>query len=529
MPAGLSGWSSSDDMIEIKLNNKLYQVEDGISVLEAAKRNNIHIPTMCYVAGLTNNPSCMVCLVKDMRSGNLEPSCALPVSNGMDIVTDNEEIHMARKESLELLVSDHVGDCEAPCQPSCPAAMNIPLMNRHIHDGNTREAIEVIKKDIAIPLILGNICPAPCEKACRREQVDNAVAICHLKKHVALEDLRSSKKYIPVIKENTGKKVAVVGTGPAGLSCAYYLILDGHLVTFFDKNQLPGGTLRYNINDDKLPKDELDMEIDHIRELGARFVMNTEITPEYFTDSLQKKFDAIVMAIGNYDDSNASEFVFKKTSYGVEVNRKTYELDMAGVFACGNIIRSRRMAITSAAQGKTTAESVSKYLEGTTPSAKSRMFNSKFGKLKNYEVNEYLKESNSGARNTSTDDFNKSEASTEASRCMHCDCRKPDNCLLRIYSSEYNVKRNSFAFSERRDVIKQVDNEKIIFEPEKCIKCNICVQFCEKEGAEVGFTNIGRGMDMVIDVPFGHSIDEIPHKIAAKCAELCPTAAISLK
>ena len=516
-------------MINIKINNKEFKVADGTSVLEAARQNGIEIPTMCYIAGLTNNPSCMVCLVKDLATGNLEPSCALPASDGMNIITDNDEIHHARKEALELLLSDHVGDCEAPCQPSCPAGMDIPLMNRYIHNQEYGKAIEVIKKDIAIPLILGHICPAPCEKACRRVQVDNAVSICNLKKHVALDDLNSANPYIPEIKKSSGKKVAIIGTGPAGLSCAYYLIAEGHGCSMFDKNELPGGTLRYDIPDEKLPKEHLDLEIDYLVKLGVDFKNNMVVTPELFNDTLRKEYDAIVFATGNFEGSNIQEFGFEETSFGIGANKKTFELTNNGIFACGNIIRSRRMAITSSAQGKVTATSVNDYLNGLTPSEAHRMFNSKFGKLQEPEYNEYLKESVPDNRIKEHSEFSNGQALIEAARCMHCDCRKPDTCMLRIYSDQYNVDRNNFAFSSRNMVRKFTEHQSIIFEPEKCIKCNICVEICESKKDKVGFTNIGRGMDMKINVPIGHSIGEIPDATAIECARNCPTAAISLK
>jgi NADPH-dependent glutamate synthase beta subunit-like oxidoreductase len=112
----------------------------------------------------------MVCLVKDNKTEALVPSCAMQVTNGMDITASDQEVMIARRQALELLLSDHVGDCEAPCSLACPAGMNIPLMNRLIGEGRFTEALNVVKEDIALPYVLGYICPAPCEKACRRNK-----------------------------------------------------------------------------------------------------------------------------------------------------------------------------------------------------------------------------------------------------------------------------------------------------------------------------------------------------------------------
>ena len=130
---------------------------------------------MCYLEGTEHFTSCMVCLVKDAHTGRLFASCSVPVSEGQNIITNDAETTESRKAALELLLSEHVGDCEAPCQLVCPAHMNIPLMNRLIAKGDFARALEVVKRDIALPSILGRICPAPCEAGCRRKQVDEAV------------------------------------------------------------------------------------------------------------------------------------------------------------------------------------------------------------------------------------------------------------------------------------------------------------------------------------------------------------------
>lgn len=518
-------------MINIKINNKNIRVAKGISVLEAAESFGINVPSMCYLKGHSNHPSCMVCMVKNAKTGQLFPSCGMPVSEGMEIITDDEEVKESRKEALELLLSDHVGDCEAPCRVTCPAFMDIPKMNRLIAEGKHIEALKVVKQEIALPLILGYICPAPCEKACRRTQVDSAVAICQLKKFTAQADIKNNNTYFPEKNKESGKKAAIIGTGPAGLSCAFYLLKFGHKVVLYDKNSEPGGTLRYDIPDDILPKDALDTEIEIIKNYGAEFKLNTLVTQDFFKSELSKKFDAIIFATGDFNKTNLKEFGFESNSKGLSINKDTFEIDNIGIFACGNVIRSRKMAVTSVAQGKATSISVDAFLKGEKPEKKHRMFNSRFGKLFGEEIEEYKKETTPDKRielkNKRLDTFDESQAIAEAKRCMHCDCRKPETCKLRIYSEEYKAERTRFLFGERKKVTKHFNHDFIIYEPQKCIRCNLCVDITKNE--KIGFTAIRRGFDVEINMPFNKSLKELIAKAAELCAKHCPTGAISMK
>ena len=192
-------------MIKLKIDNIEVQVKEGTSVLKAAESVGINIPTMCFMEGFTNNPSCMVCLVKNKNNGDMFPSCAMEVAEGMDILSEDAEVKEARKDALELLLSDHVGDCEAPCRIGCPAFMDIPKMNRLIAEGKFKEALIKVKEEIALPLILGYICSAPCEKVCRRVPIDQAVSICQLKKFVAASDINSDDSYFPSKAKNLNK------------------------------------------------------------------------------------------------------------------------------------------------------------------------------------------------------------------------------------------------------------------------------------------------------------------------------------
>ena len=147
-------------MIKLTIDNRSIEVPAGTSVWQAAKSVGIEIPTMCYLEGTEHFTSCMVCLVKDAHNGRLVRLgvlCLFP--KGQNIITNDAETTESRKAALELLLSEHVGDCEAPCQLVCPAHMNIPLMNRLIAKGDFAKALEVVKRDIALPSILGRICP----------------------------------------------------------------------------------------------------------------------------------------------------------------------------------------------------------------------------------------------------------------------------------------------------------------------------------------------------------------------------------
>jgi ferredoxin len=519
-------------MINLKINNKEITVEKGTTVLNAAIEQGFEIPSMCYKDGYSNHPSCMVCLVKDAKTGKLFPSCAIEATEGMEIITDDEEVKQSRKEALELLLSDHVGDCEAPCVLTCPAGMNIPLMNRLIAEGKFAESLKVVKEEIAIPLILGYICPAPCEKACRRGDIDDPVSICMLKKYVAAEDLKD-EVYLPEKKAKSGKKVAIIGSGPGGLSAAFYLLKLGHNCTLFDKNAEAGGTLRYEILENQLPNEAIDKEVNLIKKYGAEFKFNTTISSEVFENELCKNFDAVIIASGEYEGSVAETLGFNVGKSGIIVNKDTQETNIPGVFACGSIIRSRRMAINSAAQAKVAAESADAYLKGEAPTGKHRMFNSKFSKLIEPEFEEYLKESTSDPRveleNGKMGDFSVEEAIIEAKRCMHCDCRKIDNCKLRIFSDEYQADRKKFDFGERK-VIKKVDqHESVIYEPEKCIRCNLCTDITRKKQELTGLSSVGRGFTVEINIPFNQELGKALTETAFECVESCPTGALAFK
>lgn len=513
-------------MIKLKINNQEMEVPEGTSVLKALRTAGFDVPALCWNDELEHINSCMLCLVKDNHSGRMMPSCSATAHEGMDIITDDEEISEARKTGLELLLSEHVGDCEAPCQIGCPAHMNIPRMNRLIASGEFAEALKVVKKDIALPAVLGRICPAPCEGICHRRTVDEAVSICVLKRYVGDENDLHPWPVPPL----NGRKVAVVGAGPAGLAAVYYLRMGGVEPTLFDIASEPGGMLLTSIDDEKLPKDVLRKEIQSILGTGVIFRGNTAVDGTML-DQLKAEYDAVVIATGNISDLVKS-YQLKGTVKGLEVNENTYETSEKGIFAVGNVLRSSRLAIRSLGQGKEVAWSVMQFLNGQPVVGEPRKFNSRFGKLHAVEFSEYLTEAFTGKRlfpESHAAGFTREQAMEEATRCMHCDCRAIDHCSLRDWSDYYKAVQKRFQTSPRRAITKHYQTDGIVYEPQKCIKCGICVKLTEKYSEEFGFTFIGRGFDVVVGVPYNEDLNKGLQKVGEKVAKACPTGAIELK
>lgn len=515
-------------MINLSINNKQIRVSEGMTLLQAAAMAGFDIPTLCHLKDVSTHPSCMVCTVKDLANGKLYPSCAMPSSEGMQIITESDELSAFRKDAIDLLLSEHLGDCEAPCRLSCPAFMDIPLMNRLISEGKFSEAAAVVREEIALPYILGYICPAPCEKACKRKPIDGAVSICLLKRFTAAED-----KAVRTAIQSSGKRVAILGTGPAGLSAAFFLLQKGHECILFDKQAEAGGALRYSIPDAELPREVLDAEIDHLKQMGAIFILNQAQSFSKLRDNGFGSFDAFILATGSQDAHPPDEAIHPEAFHHHFINKDTYETSIPGVFACGNIIRDQKMAVRAGAQGKAAALQADRFMNELPALMENTRFNSTLGQLKEEEYAEYLKESQPLQRTIPSDEkgygFNAMEAIIEARRCMHCDCRKVESCRLRKVAQDYGADKRHFAGSSRPQLKKSLQHEWIVFEPGKCIKCGICIEIAGKASESLGLTFIGRGFDVRIAAPFNKNTGDALKITALECARACPTAAIAEK
>lgn len=185
-----------------------------------------------------------------------------------------------------------------PCKEACPAHIDVPGYLRLIAQGKRDEANAVIREKVPLPGILGRVCIHPCEDVCRRGEVNGPVSICALKRHAADGEKGLWKKNAKA-GNDTGKKVAIVGAGPAGLTAAFYLRKQGYAVTIFDGHAEPGGMMRYGIPSYRLPKDILDKEINEILDLGVEFRPNQTLGRDVTLDQIKNDgFDAVFLGVG---------------------------------------------------------------------------------------------------------------------------------------------------------------------------------------------------------------------------------------
>ena len=287
-------------MSEIKLiiNGKECVGQQGQTILEIAEANGIFIPTLCHLATVKHYGACGVCVVEGEKMPKLMRACSTVAANGWVINTESKRVQQARKIALELLMSDHDGDCKGPCHLNCPARTDIQGYVKQIALGNDKEAVKIIKDKISLPASIGRVCPHPCEEDCRRQFVEAPLSIAYLKAFAADNDMKSADPFKPEIAAATGKKVAIVGGGPAGLNAAYQLAVKGHAVTIFDMMPEMGGMLRYGIPEYRLPKAVLAQEVASIAAMGVEMKNNVKIGKDVTLEALRAEYDAVLVAVG---------------------------------------------------------------------------------------------------------------------------------------------------------------------------------------------------------------------------------------
>ncbi len=287
----------------IEINGVQVKYQKGQTILDAAKLAGIDIPTLCHDERVKDYAACGLCVVEVEGMKNLVRACATEAVQGMKVTTDNERVRRSRQLTLELILSDHCGDCRPPCTLACPAGTDCQGYVGLIANHHFEAALVLLKETHPLPLSLGLICTRPCEKACRRQFVEEPVAIAELKAFAASQDIYRDHPYRPLLKEASGKRVALIGSGPASLTAAYFLARAGHQAVIYEAMPQPGGMLRYGIPEYRLPKDLLDREIELIEQLGVKIITGTSIPADIDLPTLRKEYDAVFVGIGAWQST----------------------------------------------------------------------------------------------------------------------------------------------------------------------------------------------------------------------------------
>ena len=513
------------DSFSITIDGRPVEVQHGESVLAAAGRLAIDIPTLCYLEKCGPLNTCQACLVK--LNGKLVPSCGTKVAPGMAIESETEEVHEARRTALELLFSDHVGDCLSPCHRLCPLMLNIPVMLRHIQAERMEEAAVVVRQALPLAGVLGRLCHHPCEQGCRRGNWDDPAAIRDMEKVVADYDTKSAAPYLPLKNPDSGKSVVIVGAGPTGLAVAFYLARNGHRVTVCDRAARAGGTLR-EVPEAELPAEVRGAEIATLTRMGIQFKFGVELGQHVTVEGLTRGFDAILLAVGELLGGDAAKLGVPFAGKTIKTDPNNCLTPLDRVFAAGSAVRPAKQLVKAMAEGRAAAECIHRFLSGKPVRRAEKPFSSLMGRLDPGEMKTFLQGNKAGKSVSPCDrcaGHTRAEAALESSRCLHCDCASSGNCVLQHYAQVYTADAGRFR-SERKKFEQQLQPGGIIFEPGKCILCGICVKLTEMAAEPLGLTFIGRGFDVRVAAPFDRTIEEGLSKVGAECVEHCPTGAL---
>ena len=292
--------------------HRLISKEEAYEILKRAEDNGL-VPELNVTPGYddtTAKDKCVACgqCVENCQLNAVklgQKLCPRPANEERPEETARNTLWSSKRYNPDFRSNrtDVMPEGTAPCKAACPAHVPVQGYIRLAAQGRYGEALELIKKEIPFPAVCGRICNKKCEEACTRGEMDAPVAIDEIKKFIAERELNSATRYVPPMINQLGKpypeKIAVIGAGPAGLSCAYYLAAKGYPVTVFEKEQVLGGMLTLGIPSFRLEKDVINAEIDVLRELGVEFKTGIEVGKDVTLDSLRGLgFKAFYLAVG---------------------------------------------------------------------------------------------------------------------------------------------------------------------------------------------------------------------------------------
>jgi len=286
------------DLVQLTIDGRTVAAPEGWTLLDAALSAGIDIPRLCHDLRLRPIARCGLCVVEVEGVSDPVRACETPATEGTVVRTATPALAALRKKRIEEFFADHWADCIAPCTLACPATTDAQGYIGLVVQGRYRDAVELIKQTNPFPGIIGRVCTRPCEDTCRRNLVEERVGICFLKRFAADCDKASADRYRPEVKPPSGKRVAIVGGGPAGFSAAWYLALEGHAAVVFEAMPKAGGMLRYGIPAYRLPKDILDDEFGEVLRLGVELRTNQRLGRDFTLEQLRAEYDAVFLGLG---------------------------------------------------------------------------------------------------------------------------------------------------------------------------------------------------------------------------------------
>jgi len=445
------------------------------------------------------------------------------------VESETEEVHAARRTALELLFSDHLGDCLSPCERLCPLQLPVSTLLLQIQAGQTDAAAATVGGALPLAAVLGRLCHHPCEQGCRRGGADGAADIRGLERFAADANLARPAPYLPTHKPWTGKSAVIVGAGPAGLTAAFELTRQGHSVTVLDRHERAGGSLRA-CAEAELPRAVLDAEIAQLERLGVEIQHNVELGAGVTLEALRRDHDVVLLALGERGAAQCEALGVAAGATGIKTEVATAQTSLPGVFAAGAVVKPVRQLVRAMTEGRQAAQCMDRFLRGEAPRRAAKPFSSIMGRLKTAELQKFLDAASPDHQQTPCDaraGFTPAEAVCEAARCLRCGCASSGKCALQDAAQSYGADANRFR-GERRDFERIAQPGGVVFEPGKCILCGICVRITEAEAEPLGLTFVGRGFHIRLAAPLGASIAEGLQKTAAACAAACPTGALTM-
>jgi ferredoxin len=515
-------------MPSLTIDQHRIDAKAGATILQAARAAGIEIPTLCHLEGFDAGASCMVCAVKLKHNGQFIPACGSRVIDGMEIEHDTPEVRDTRRMALELLFSDHLGDCLSPCQRICPAHLGIPAVLKHMRAGDFGMAAGSARRDLALAGILCRICHRPCESGCRRGIHDDAVAIADLVVHAIDAELAAGVLRTPLPPPARPGKVAIIGSGFTGLSAAWFLAQQGYACTVIEANPSPAATIRVAYPD--LPPGLLDTELRLLERSGLTFRTATRIDNAAALADLTNEFDAILLATGPTSHALAASLGLAADGNKLDADKQSMMTSRSGVFAAGRAVRPGGQPVNSVADGKAVAVCIRQYLTNEPVLRPPKPFSVFMGKVVDAEMEGFMLEASAAGRSDAKAmAIDIGRAIEESNRCVLCNCAKAEVCKLRQLAIDYDINLHRFSSGERARFQRNVEHPLVRFEAGKCIRCGNCIRVAGEQQEALGLTFIGRGFDVHLGVPFHESLRDGLLEAARAAVAACPTGALTLR